>query len=172
MLKIVEHICELSFSELMNVYLEGNQENGRERYPQDTDNAQLRKAESDFYEYLTGVFFRQNDSCYAIWEEDGRYRAALRLEPYSDGYLICALETAPEMRRRGYATLLVRHVQKYLSHIGSGVMYSHVSKRNTPSMATHRKCGFRIIKDYAVYSDGSVLHSSCTLAYEYKKSEI
>ena len=172
MLRIARKLSELSFSELMRIYIEGNQENGKELYPDDTEGIQLRKVEEAFYQYLTSVFFHQKESCYMIWVANGRYQAALRLEPYQDGYLLSALETAPETRRKGYATNLIKETLTYLSSSESGVLYSHVSKRNAPSLAIHRKCGFQVIKDYAVYSDGSVLHNHLTFAYVYEKSEI
>ena len=171
MLKIVRSLGQLNFSSLMNVYSEGNILNGKEFYPNESAQQQLFYAEQDFYQYLRDVFFRQSDSFYAIWEVQGRYVSALRLEPYSDGYLLCALETAPNDRQKGYATALVAVVQKYLAQQGSGILYSHVSKRNTASLAVHRKCGFQIVMDHAVYSDGSILQDSFTLAYPYEKSE-
>lgn len=171
MLKIARSFAQLIFSELMNVYVEGNILNGREFFPKESAQQQLCNAEQDFYHYLKSVFFRQSDSWYAIWEAQGRYVSALRLEPYSDGYLLCALETAPDVRQRGYAKTLICAVQSYLAEQGSGVLYSHVSKRNAASLAVHKKCGFQIVMDHAVYSDGSVHQNSYTLAYPYKKSE-
>ena len=44
-----------------------------------------------------------------------------------------------------------------------GVYYSHVDKRNTPSLRLHEKLGFEISLDHAVYVDGSVYSSSVTL---------
>ena len=155
----------------MEIYTEGNIENGRDNYPGMSVQEQLREAEQDFYQYLQSVFFRQKDSFYAIWEADDRYCSALRLEPYADGLLLCALETVPEARRQGYASALIKTVLEYLSGQGSGVLYSHVSKRNVPSLKVHEKCSFEIIKDHAVYSDGSVLNSHVTLACVYEKSE-
>ena len=171
MLKIAKTLQQLNFSSLMDIYIEGNVENGRYNYPEMSAQEQLREAEQDFYQYLQSVFFRQEDSYYAIWEADGCYRSALRLEPYADGLLLCALETAPESRRQGYASALIKAVLEHLSARGSGVVYSHVSKRNVPSLKVHEKCGFEIIKDHAVYSDGSVLNSHVTLACVYEKSE-
>ena len=167
MLKIIHSMSSLRFSELMQVYREGNLENGAELYSRQTPELQLRNAEMDFYHYLNSVFFCQKDSCYAIWEVDGCYTSALRLEPCLDGLLLCALETAPEARRRGYAFSLIQSVQAYLKARGCDVIYSHVSKKNAASLAVHKKCGFEVIKDCAVYSDGSVLHASVTLAYHY-----
>jgi len=156
----------------MIVYQEGNIENGIDRYPLLSPDEQLRNAELDFYHYLDSIFFRQADSFYAIWEVEGAYKAALRLEPYSDGMLLCALETAPAERGKGYATKLISAMQSYLRKQGSGKVFSHVSKRNAVSLAVHKKCGFQIIKDFAVYTDGSVTNNSYTLEYRYEKSEI
>lgn len=167
MLKIIETMGQLRFSDLMDIYIEGNIENGGARYPGLSPSQQLREAELDFYQYLNDVFFKQKESFYALWEAEGRYLSALRLEPFHDGLLLSALETAPEARQRGYAAQLIAAVTAYLAEQGSGVIYSHVSKRNLPSVKTHQKCGFQIIADHAVYSDGSVLHSSYTFAYKY-----
>ena len=172
MLKIIRRMSEINFSELMRVYAEGNAENGKELYRDDPETVQIRKAEDDFFHYLNSVFFRQQDSSYLIWAPDGHYQAALRIEPYLDGLLLCGLETAPDARRKGYATMLIVSAVRHLSESGSGILYSHVSKKNAASLSVHRKCGFQILKDYAVYADGSVLQSSYTLSLKYEKSEI
>lgn len=171
MLKIIQSIQQLSFSQLMEVYEESNMLNGRERHPLASPHSQLHEAEQDFYHYLASVFFRQKNSYYAVLIENETYVSALRLEPYLDGVLLCALETAPNSRRHGYAYKLISSVIAYLAEQGSGMLYSHISKRNVASLNVHLKCGFQIIQDHAVYSDGSVLPGSYTLAYEFKKSE-
>lgn len=171
MLIIAHKLSNLLFSKLMQVYQEANIENGAIRYPHLSPIRQEAAAEQDFYQYLKEVFFRQQNSFYAVWEDEGMYTAALRIEPYHDGYLLCALETDPRFRRRGYATLLMKQVVAYLSALGDSVIYSHVSKRNRASLAVHKKCGFSVIEDYAVYSDGSVHTNSFTLKRTIKKSE-
>lgn len=171
MLIIAHKLSNLLFSKLMQVYQEANIENGAIRYPHLSPIRQEAAAEQDFYQYLKEVFFRQQNSFYAVWEDKGMYTAALRIEPYHDGYLLCALETDPRFRRRGYATLLVKQVIAYLSDLDDGIIYSHVSKRNTASLKTHNNCGFSIVADYAVYTDGSVQSNSYTLKLVYKKSE-
>ena len=171
MLILVNRLSALRFSELMHVYHEANVENGRICYPSLSQARQEDAAEQDFYQYLNEVFFRQKDSVYALWQVQGRYTAALRLEPYCDGHLLCALETAPELRQKGYATALVCNVIRHLSAQGCGVLYSHVSKSNTASLRTHLKCGFIVVADYARYTDGSVLQNCYTLRYEYEKTE-
>lgn len=163
MLKIAKSLNELSFSSLMEVYIGGNQENGQDNYPEEPEGRRLMLAEQDFYSYLSQVFFRTEGAVYLIWEERGRCVSALRLEPYQDGLLLEALETAPEQRRRGYAKALL---QAALREFGGVKIYSHVHKRNTASRRVHEACGFRKILDHAVYADGSVLHSSVTYCHE------
>lgn len=165
MLKIAKRLGELSFPRLMEIYVEDNRENGAERYPEEPEMRQLALAEADFRQYLTEDFFRQRWACYAIWEENSRYVSALRLEPYRDGLLLEALETAPDQRRKGYASTLIQAVQCLP---GVEKIYSHVSKRNTPSQGTHIKCGFRVVADQAVYIDGSVNSRAVTLCWEKK----
>ena len=163
MLILARSIRDLSFSRLMEVYIEGNLENAEEFYPDLTEGQKLMQAEQDFYQYLNEVFFITSDAVYAIWEEQGTYVSALRLEPYRDGHLLEALETAPPSRRQGYAEKLIRAVQEQFSNQR---IYSHVSKKNAASLRVHEKCGFRRISEYAVYIDGSVNRRACTLCWE------
>ena len=152
---------ELNFQQLMDVYAEGNEENGEEMWPGLNREQMLLRAEQAFYEYLAEVFFPVDGAVYAIWEENGVYISALRLEPYEDGLLLEALETAPAERRKGYAERLIQAVQDAFPQ----KIYSHVSKKNAPSLAVHKKCGFRQVLDYAKYIDGSVARNAVTLQY-------
>ena len=164
MLMIIRSMRELNFHWLMDVYRESNMLNGMEFYPEKEPNEQLLLAEADFYQYLSDVFFRNPDSFYAVWKLDNGYSAPLRVEPFRDGMLINGLETAPELRQQGFAAKLVFSVVDYLSKQGNGVLYSHVSKTNIPSLSLHKKCGFKINSNCAVYLDGSVLNNSYTLS--------
>ena len=168
MLYLAHSLSQLHFGSLMAVYGESNRENGREFWPEEPEMRQIQLAEEDFYRYLEQVFFQTPGAVYALWEEDGRYISALRLEPYRDGLLLEALETAPEQRRKGYAAALIQTVQTFL---GEGAkLYSHVDKRNLPSLKVHETCGFRRIADYAVYVDGSVNQKMYTLCWDNKPS--
>lgn len=160
---IAKSLKELSFSQLMQVYAEGNLENGREFWPDETEQRQMMLAEQEFYNYLSQVFFHTEDAVYMVWEEQGKYVSALRLEPYRDGLLLEALETAPSERSKGYAGMLIRAA---LEQYGDKKIYSHISKGNIASRRTHEACGFQKILDHAVYADGSVLHSSVTYCHE------
>lgn len=163
MLVIVRSLQELKFGQLMQVYEESNRENGAEFYPELPWNQQILQAEQDFYQYLRECFFGTNGAFYAVWEEKGSYVSTLRLEPYQDGLLLEALETAPAHRKRGYAAALIQAVLA-LPEIQK--VYAHVHKKNTASLRTHESCGFHRILEYAVYIDGSVRNHSCTLCYE------
>lgn len=163
MLLVAKNLGELSFGHLMEVYEEGNRENGVERWPELPEGQQLLLAEQDFLQYLREVFFPVPGAVYCIWEEGGRYVSALRLEPYRDGLLLEALETAPAERRKGYGEALIGAVMQRCGH---SKIYSHVGKWNEPSLKIHQKCGFRRILEYAVYADGSFNHVCCTLLHE------
>ena len=159
MLKIVDKLSRLDFRQLMDVYIEGNRENGEERYPHLPETRQIMEAEQDFYQYLHECFFLIKGAVYALWIVDGVYVSALRLEPYQDGLLLEALETAPSHRQKGYAKALIQAV---LDHVGKEKVYSHVHKKNVPSLRAHEACGFHRILEHALYVDGSVRSNSCT----------
>ena len=164
MLYLAQNLSQLHFGSLMAVYADANRENGRESWPDEPEMRQIQLAEEDFYRYLSQVFFKIPGAVYAVWEENGRYVSALRLEPYRDGLLLEALETDPEQRRKGCAAALIQAVQLFL---GEGAkLYSHVDKRNLPSLNIHEKCGFRRITDFAVYVDGSVNRRAYTMCWE------
>ena len=161
MLILAHSLRELRFGALMGVYLRGNQEKAERDYPQEPAGAGLRLAEEDFYRYLRECFFRTPGAVYAVWEEGGSYVSALRLEPYRDGVLVTALETAPGHRRKGYASRLLGAVLGTLD----GPVYSHVVKCNLPSLALHERLGFRRMQESALYLDGSLDHRACTLRW-------
>ena len=160
---IATKIQDLNFFKLMEVYIEGNEENGREQYPNHSAYEQLRLAESDFYHYLADDFFKQTEAIYFVLTEADKYISALRVEPYRDGMLLQALETRPDMRRLGFAKMLLSDVLQYLRDNGHKKIYSHISKRNLPSIKIHKACGFDEILDYAEYIDGTVSSGAVTM---------
>lgn len=159
MLQLINRMGDLNFRQLMDVYEEGNLENAAEFFPHEPKEQWLLLAEQSFHQYLRECFFRTEGALYAVWLENGSYVSALRLEPYQDGLLLEALETKPSERKKGYASELLRAV---LDYVGETKVYSHVGKRNSASLRTHEKCGFRRILEHAVYADGSVFTSCCT----------
>lgn len=161
MLFLANHLHDISFSKLMEIYQEGNRENGALMHPDLPESQQILYAEQAFYQFLAEGFFPTPGAVYAIWLEDDCYISALRLEPYEDGLLLEALETAPQYRRKGYGEKLLRSVQETFPQ----KIYSHVSKRNAASLAIHERCGFRQVLDFARYIDGSVARNAVTLCY-------
>lgn len=158
MLRMIRSMRELNFRALTDVYCDneeilGHHDQGPER---------RLDAEQEFYRYLKEVFFCTSEACYAVWARDGRYLAALRIEPYRDGLLIAALETAPGARGNGYATALLSAV---LQKFNNRIFYSHVRKDNITSLRVHEKCGFICVSDSAVMLSGSVTLSHCTLCF-------
>lgn len=161
MLKIAHTLSDLDFRQLMDIYVEGNVENAAELYPELSPAQGLARHEQGFHDYLETGFFAQEGARYCIWEAEGRYLAALRLEPYRDGLLLEALETRPDARRQGHAAALIQAVQA----VTPDKIYAHISKRNTASLRTHEKCGFRRIAEEAVYTDGTVNDRCCTVVF-------
>ena len=161
MLILAHNLRELRFGELMEVYLQGNQEKAQRECPEESAGVGLLLVEENLYHYLQECFFRIPGAVYAVWEEGGSYVSALRAEPYRDGALINTLETAPDQRGRGFASRLLGAVLDTLD----GPVYSHVAKDNIPSLKLHQKLGFERIQDNAVYLDGSVDSRACTLRW-------
>lgn len=162
MLCVYDGLRKLRFGELMKLYREAVAENGAEAYPELSAGEQILRAEQDFYDYLRQGFFTQADDCYCIWQENGAYVCALRLQRFRDGLLLEALETRPEYRRQGYAEKLIRAVQE---RVEQQRIYSHIHHKNLPSRAVHEKCGFRMVCDIARYADGSVNDRCGTYLY-------
>lgn len=161
----VNRLRDINFEDLMRVYEEGNRENGRCLYAKESKEDQLRLAEQDFFDYLQYDFFRQPDAAYWILQVEDQYVCALRTEQFQDGYLLQALETMPLQRRSGYATRLLDYVVQQIRGENTKPIYSHVRKKNSASMAVHKKCGFVWFKDCAAYIDGSVSTDAYTIVY-------
>lgn len=163
MLVIIKSMRELSFCDLMEVYAEDNQKRGWAQWPGESERRQIALAEQDFYGYLRECFFATPGAAYYVWVAEGKYVSAFRLEPYRDGRLLAALETAPDQRGKGYASALVRAV---LASLEPGKIYSHIDKSNAASAAIHEMCGFHKELDHAAYIDGSVSDRAWTYLKE------
>ncbi len=162
MLKLAYRLEELSFLKLMEVYIEGNEENGAELYPHLSKQRQILEAEQDFLQYLQEGFFDRPGDVYCLWEADGEYKAALRLQRYQDGLLLEALETPPQHRRRGYAKALVRAA---LAQFPEERIYVHIAPWNEASIRVHEGCGFRKVSETAVYADGTATDRAGTFLF-------
>lgn len=161
MLKIIKNTNQLSYGQLMQVYYETNLKNSQRYASSVNDVSGILEAEQEHYLFLQ-EFFRERDAFLAVWAPDGTYKAALRIEPYQDGFLLEGLETAPDCRRQGYAKNLILHTLDYLSERGVRKLYSHIDMSNIPSVKVHESCGFLKLYDHALFVDGSVDHHTFT----------
>lgn len=165
-LLIIKAFSKMEVKQVLEVYSESTQQTAKDDTRDLPYGLRMEEAEQRFLAYLRD-FLQSPDTTMVVWEVDGVYKAALRVEPYLDGWLITGLETAPTARRCGYGAQLVKEVLNYLRDQDKIRVYSHVDKRNAASLSLHYVSGFKIIADHAVYLDGSVFTSSCTLCYEF-----
>ena len=77
--------------------------------------------------------------------------------------LVAELGGEPQMKGDFFVSKTICHNP---TGFGSYKLYSHVEKNNKSSLAVHQKCSFQRISEHAVYIDGSVSNSACTLCYE------
>ena len=133
----------------MDVYAESVLENTEYFFPDEKDKrVAVQKAETGFLEYLRTGFFTLPGSQYWICEIGGVYVSALRTYRLEPGlYYMEALETHPKYRRTGYGSGLLAGVEDALRKNGPFRLCSCVSKKNTDSLKTHEKSGFRIVSD-------------------------
>ena len=140
--------CSMTENEMYRmvheIYREGNVENARWRNPELEDLTEAIKAEEDSFVAFLKTFLKKEENCYYVLELDGEWVSALRLTKIRDFYYLEALETAEAHRKNGYAAQLVGEVVQLLKTRGKVIIRDNVSKRNLPSLATHKKCGFEI----------------------------
>ena len=158
MLQLITSFSGISFSKLLPVYRQSLTE--RAQAYASRGNLAEQLAEEDFYQYLRWEFFSVPGARYAIWQEEEAYLSAARLEPYRDGLLLSGLETHPDYRGKGIAKAFLRAL---FSQEMQRPVYSHVDKKNLPSLRAHQALGFVCISDQAAYLDGSVDSRCCTL---------
>ena len=160
-LAVFDNFEKLDFPALMEVYAEGNLENGEYFWPEETPERRMALAKESFRDYLVNGFFGTAHGTYYVWTEEGRYLSALRLEEHENGLLLGALETRLDCRKLGYAKRLISAV---LHRLPKGTrVYSHVSKGNEPSLATHLACGFVKELDHSVDQDGEICDDEVTM---------
>lgn len=129
---------------VQEIYTEGNRENAQWRNPGVEDLTEaIRKEEDSFVEFLE-KFMADDRNRYYVLEVDGQWVSALRLTKLDSFYYLEALETGEAHRRKGYGAKLICEVISALRQHGPVTIRSSVYKKNTASLATHKKCGFVI----------------------------
>ena len=144
----ITHSNGIDDNKLMAIYVEDNFENTDYFYPEITDKTEaLKKVEHDFCNYIKTEFLNGTNT-YFVWENDGIWVSALRLYYIKDNiYFLEALETAPDFRKKGYATQLLTAVINDLKTKGTFKICVCVGKNNIASLNTHKKCGFNIVSE-------------------------
>lgn len=139
---------EIDDKKLMGIYSESNKENINTFFPQIKDKKEaLKKTEEAFCNYMKTEFLDGKNVCY-VWEDKGLWVSALRLYLIENNvYFLEALETAPNFRKKGYASQLLLAVIDNLKSNGEFKICDYVSKKNTASLNTHKKCGFKIVSE-------------------------
>lgn len=159
MLLIAKSLDELRFEELAALYRYDLEVAGCEDGMCELDDDWFLEKRSQFRTYLSARFFSQPDCLpdirpfYAIWEEDGRYVSAVRVNVYEQGLLLEALQTGEAWRKQGYATALLNAVLEYLVQRGGFPVYAHVRNYKAYVHKMLERAGFRKILDYAVRKD-------------------
>ncbi len=156
---------------LMDLYAESTMENTDYFYPDVTDKKfALRMAEANYLSYIRNEFLPAEGTSYMILKNDDIWVSALRLYRMSPGlYYIQALETHPAHRRKGHASKLLELLIDSLKAEGPFRLYDCVNKKNTASLKTHYKCGFRVVSDTAVeLRSGETDENDYGLEYTYE----
>lgn len=150
----------------MDIYAESNGENAEDFFPDENREEGVRKVEENFLAFLKNEFFAREGNVYYVLEEEGVWTAALRLSELPNRlFYLEALETRPDMRRRGYAAKLIRKVAAELKKGGEFRICDCVSKRNIPSLKTHESCGFRAVGDGYDYLSGESCDREYSMEY-------
>lgn len=160
-----EHLEDLDFPKLMEIYRESNLENIEYFFPEETDRERgLRGVEEGFYDYLKSDFFRGAGNRYYVLADGSCWASAIRLCPVPDrsgAWYAEALETAPALRRRGYARKLMELLFSALAREGPFELTDSVSRRNEPSLEFHRALGFQVFQDPAVCALNGETNPNC-----------
>lgn len=91
----------------------------------------------------------------AVIEDENNIACAGRFILRKEGmWLLEALETAEEYRKRKLATVLLKNVVDYLTAIGGKKVLANIYKNNEPSIKFHMKFGFKLNNEQPIDSYG------------------
>lgn len=134
-----------------DVYPEGCVINAKYHHPEQEDLSEAIEEEAGyFFRFLKEKFLPQERNTYYVLEVEGEWVSALRLTKVDDFYYLEALETSPKQRKMGYGARVLSETIDLLKRRGSLTIRDNVKKDNLASLATHRRCGFRIEREEAV----------------------
>ena len=114
----------------------------RESMDQLARNFESPQAMEQAYEEFLKEFVTHHRQMVLVEEVDGVWVSALRCVECAPGvWFLEALETAPQARGKGWAKQLIKHTPQLLTGQGAGELFSLVSPRTAPSIATPVACG-------------------------------
>lgn len=168
-----DHFDELDFPKLMGIYRESNLENIPYFFPEETDQDRgLCMVEAGFRDYLEHSFFEEAGNRYYVLEGGEGWASAIRLSPIPErerAWYAEALETAPQLRRRGYARKLMELLCFQLAQEGAFELLDSVGKRNSASLAFHESLGFTTYQENAISPlDGEENPGALGLRYRFE----
>ena len=132
------------------IYGESNLENVKWDNPEVEDFSKLLFEYEKGYMDFVQSFLVNEKNRYYIFEINGQWVSALRMTKVEDFYYLEALETAKQYRKKGYGTEFLQELIRMLKKRGKVIIRSNVSKKNTASLALHRKCGFAIEEENGI----------------------
>lgn len=105
----------------------------------------------DAYAEFLQDFVSEQTQLVLAEEVEDRWVSALRAIATSpDKWSLEAVETAPELRGKGYGKLLLKDSIAYLAHLGAKTVECIIADNNSISMKLHSACGFEPTKDAPV----------------------
>lgn len=171
MLLVLQSPDELDVPKLLAIYQESSQENCQKMFPAETFTASLEQYEAGYTAFMREEYFAKPGRFWMVETTDGLWASALRLLPLEEPntWLIGALETHPEHRRKGYAARLITNAIRFMEEAhGSITLLSGVGKRNTASLQTHLRCGF--VREKETWTEeGKTSDRHCTMVYRSQK---
>lgn len=130
----------------MDIYEESNWENlsmAESDIDEKSDkNILYQKVRGAHTDYLKNDFLKSGKNYMAILIDEKSYLSALRLYDEGKFFLLEALETNPNFRRKGYGEKLLSKVLDNLANREE--IRSEVGKNNEKSLKLHKKLGFKI----------------------------
>lgn len=148
MIEIVKQFEKLNFNKLMQVYEESNTLNAKAYVKEDNISFEdaLLKSKESFYSFLKNNFFVKNNGMFFILkDENGEYKAALRIEEYEENkFFLQGLETKLDCRNCGFSTTLLKETISYLEEKRGNIeIRCSILEDNVSSIKSHLKVAFR-----------------------------
>ena len=151
MLLVFETMNDKELEKLTELYAEGCYKNAKYLHPNDEDLTEAILEQKRGHVAFFKEFLTKKGNTYYVLEEAGQWVSTLRMTKVNDFYYLEALETPVEYRKKGYGSKIIMEVISYLKQDGPVIIRDSVKKDNLASLATHRKCGFVIEHENAIY---------------------